>query len=560
MSRLSIGVVLFSFIAITLASPHAGRAQPAVDSGSLRSRVVLEAQILIRAGKFSDALNRLQSIPTDSKGDLEIAILRGTCLRRLGRGKDAAELYRTEADALISRSEDATPMLVELERVYREEKVPEKAFDVCLEIHRNGKSRAAWVLDEMESLIKADSLGERAIPALRREIERRPQASDLGNLLAGALLFLGRTDEALRFVGELDRSRDAHGGVLLEHVRLLDRKGLGEPAISAADAAIDAGLRGGDLQEALYLRACALRRIHRFPEASSGYERAAEAAPNGPLARVALRDRADLLVRDMSDLAGGSNAYQALITDLEKGPSTREQGKLLGQSLVALADCKLRLGRYEEAAGILAKVEAISTDAEAKEEAAFQQAEILFYAGKADTAAAAYGRVVKQFPGGMRVNDALKRILLLTRSAGAGPLPVAALGQIAYQKRNGSPQRVLEICTEAEASCGGCAAAEDLLREESLALLDLGRIDEAVQRADTLAARYPSGGAAPEVLRAVADRMRQRDGDTDAVIRRYEDLLARFPQSHDAYEVRPQLERMRRSGSSVMDEPREIRG
>ena len=86
-----------------------------------------------------------------------------------------------------------------------------------------------------------------------------------------------------------------------------------------------------------------------------------------------------------------------------------------------------------------------------------------------------------------------------------------------------------------------------LLREESLSLLELNRIDEAAIRADTLAARYSDGPSAPVVLRAVADRMRAREGETAAVLRRYGDLVVKFPKSHEAFEVRSLLRELRRS-------------
>jgi tetratricopeptide (TPR) repeat protein len=263
---------------------------------------------------------------------------------------------------------------------------------------------------------------------------------------------------------------------------------------------------------------------------------------------VAQRERADVLVRELRDFEGGEKAYEDLAASLETAPR-RERGALLSQVLVALADCRLRMGRYEAAKEALQAVEeqkAHPAGTAGKEEAVFLQAEILFYAGSMEEAKTGYERVVKEFAGGKHVNDALERILLLTRAADAGPLPMAALGQIAYHRRVGSPQRVLEIATEGAQFCGDCPAAEDFLREESLALLDLSRIEEAAAAADSLADRFPESGAAPSVLRAVADRMWEREGETEAVLGRYEDLVIRFPDSHEALEVRSLLRDLRK--------------
>jgi tetratricopeptide (TPR) repeat protein len=538
--------------------PVPPRSRPPADSE--KARAIREAQLLIREGKYEDALTRLGAMKDEPGTDPQILLLRGTCLRLSGKLSEAEKLYRDEADATASRHEDPSPMLIELERVLRQEKNPERAFEICLEIHRLGKGAAVWVVDEMESLIQADSLGEVAVRALKSEISKRPQAADLSDLLVSAYLFVGRPNDALRITRENDAARKAQGRILLEYLRFLDRKGLPAPAIDAADAAIAAGLTGDEKQEAMVLRAGALRRLRQYPEAAEGYERAAAVTPDGPLASIALKDRADLLAGEMGDLDGAAKAYEGLISSLRTKPAAN-RGRVLGEALVSLANCRLHAGRYEDAASLLSQVESLAPDSRSKEEAAFQQAEILFFAGRPDTAEQAYGRVVKQYSGGTRVNDALDRLLLLVRCAGAGEVSLAALGQIAYQRRIGSPARGLEICHEATKVCGSCAAAEDLLREEALLLLDAGNLDEAAARADTLATRYPDGSSGPMVLKAVADKMRETHGDVEPVIRRYEDILVRYPKSHEAFEVRAILAKSKRPGTSDrLDERPEDRG
>ncbi len=522
------------------------------------ARISRDAQTLMRSGKFEEALALLGKIEK-GQATAQILLLKGSCLRKLGRYQDARDLYRSEAEAAAARGEDPIPILIELERVLREAKDTEGAFQVCLEIHRAGGGAGVWVRDEIESLIEADSLGDRAVPALREEIRAHPETADLGDLLVGTLLFLGKDEEALREARSIDRSRHANGRVLLDQLRLIDKKGMGAPAVGAADAAIEEGLKGAELQEARYLRAGALRRMGQMKEAAAAYEEASNTMPGGPLAHVCLRDRADLLVRDLHDLEAGEKAQEALVQSLEKA-APAERGRLLGRALIDLADTRLRMGRYDDAASVCKQVEAEASDPSSKEEAVFRQAEILFYAGKTEEAQAAYERIVKEFGGGNRVNDALDRILLITRVSEAGAVSLAALGQIAYQRAAGTPGRALEICREAARACGNCAAAQDLLREESLLLLDLGSLEEAAGRADTLAVRFPDGAAGPAVLRAVADRMRERDGETETVMRRYEEILVRFPKSHEALEVRSLLEKLRRTGEAVAPREKEHHG
>ncbi len=539
-------------------APAPAQAAPAGSRADDRDRTIRQAQSLAKGKKFEEALALLDTLERGGDGDPIAVKLRGDCLRKLGRLDEAKDLYRRKADAMSARGGDATPMLIELERAIRESKDPRGAFAICLEIHRIGTA-GAWVRDEMEALIVADSLGELAVSALEEEIGRRPQDQDLASLLIGALLFLGKDAEALREAQALDQMRSARGKVLLEYLRMMGGKGLGAPAVACADAALAEGLAGEEAQEALVLRAAAQRRMRDLRGAVDSYDRAAKADPKGPLVHLALRERADLLVRDLRDLEAGAAAQEDLIATLtDARPADR--GRLLGQALVDLASTKLRMGLYEDATAVCKRVEEEAKDEESKGDAAFLQAEILFYGGRIDEARTAYERVAREHAGGNRVNDALDRLILLTRAGDAGSLPLAALGQIAYQRRFGEPARALVLCQDAERECSGCPAEEDFLREESLLLIELGRIDEAAVRADTLAARFPDSGASPAVLRAVADRLRARDGESETVLRRYEDLLVRFPKSHDAFEVRALLEKLRRVGERTGSREEDRRG
>ncbi|MFB3907127.1 MAG: tetratricopeptide repeat protein [Candidatus Eisenbacteria bacterium] len=540
--------------AVTIPSP--GRpAPPPSGSQAPIPRITVErgmrdVQVLMRQEKFEQAYRLIETLKEQFPDNPDLRLLEGTCLRKMGRLDEARALYRKAADERIEAGGDPTPLLVELERVAREAHHPEEAFSVCLEIHRRGGAAGVWVRDEMESLIRADSLGEKALPPLRAEIEKRPEEPSLRELLVAALLFLGRADESIDEAKRLDEVRGAKGKVMLSHLALLDEREMKEPVLRAADLAASLGLSGEDLQQAQIYRASALRRLQRYPEADAAFRQAYDSFPRGRQAFTALEQRARMLADEQHDAERAAAAYQEIVSLLQNA-RTPDASARLAKARLALAEMQLAAGRYEEARQALHGIEEQASDPAGKEEAVFQQAEILFYSGKTEEAKALYERIVKEFEGGTRVNDALDRILLLTRIEGSGDVTGAALGQVAYQRRIGSFDRGLEIVREASSKCDRCPAEEDLLREESLLLLDLGRLDEAAARADTLAARHADGFAAPPVLRAVADKMREKYGDSEAVVRRYEDLILKFPKSHEASEVRPLLQDLRRTGRNA---------
>ncbi len=151
------------------------------------------------------------------------------------------------------------------------------------------------------------------------------------------------------------------------------------------------------------------------------------------------------------------------------------------------------MGRYEEAAPVLRRVEADAPDVASREEAAFQQAEIFFYSGQTDTAEAAYQRVVSSFSGGNRVNDALDRILASPVPRKRGPCRSPLWARSPIRSESARRPRARDLSDGAK-SAVGCAAEEDILREETLLLIDLGRLDEAGATADTVAARFKMAG------------------------------------------------------------------
>jgi len=128
-------------VARAQAAPPAAQPPSAATSRGDRARQVRDAQVLIRQGKYEDALARLRLVPLEGLGVEEVVQMQGLCLRRLGRLDEAADLFRGQADASAARGGDPIPMLIELERVHREAMEPEKAFEVCLEIHRTNSSR-----------------------------------------------------------------------------------------------------------------------------------------------------------------------------------------------------------------------------------------------------------------------------------------------------------------------------------------------------------------------------------------------------------------------------------
>jgi len=256
---------------------------------------------------------------------------------------------------------------------------------------------------------------------------------------------------------------------------------------------------------------------------------------------------------------------------------TQASAQLSGPVDVEAGLLALGQGNLSEAGKRLERARTQSFDDTAREQAEFAEAEVLFYSGQFDSALASYNRFAAAHPLSPLTNEALSRAFLLEsdpdRPAGtAAGLPSLAKGLYAEARREWNEAATFARAADEE-SKGSDRAASAAPRDEGAmpeslglanpvranALLLLSRVEEArgagaAARAAalTVAESLPGDRLAPVARKRVGDLDLAR-GDKASALSQYEEMLARYPRSWLAAEVRRQVTDLRaqmRTGST----------
>lgn len=495
-----------------------------------------EVRSLIRIGRIEDALTKLGALHQANPNHPKVVLEYGRRLSELGRLQEAIALYRTS----LASIEEAGPILIDLERLYREAGDWDQALAVCLEYQTRLGDRGQWVENEVESLIRSDRLGKEAVEQIGAALRSDPKEPGLGRLWILALFHAGQSERALNEATALDQTE----GGKRDHVYRLSMVALDKNAFTDALLAFDVILAGaptpGRRDEVLYRKAQVQRKLRRLDECLATFDQLLASGGDGKQARSARLEKAQILAHELHRRDEALRAYQDLLSSL-RPDRRKDDAELFDDVRLAMAECHVLEGRPDAAAELYAQLADSSSSDDVRSEAMYQQAEMLFYQGEFDPAQEAYYKLTDLYPRARWVNDALQRILQLGENRDQGGAPLEALAQAAYQRRLGYVEKALGLVREAIEAHPGARAVDDLWLARVALHLDLGRTPEARAAADTLAAGFPASPLAPRALRMVADafaRDPRNAAEADAL---YERIVLQFPQSIEAPAARASL-------------------
>lgn len=519
--------------------------------------VLREAGMLLRRGMTEEAIRTLRGVVDRHPDNWRAVQSLGRTLESLGRSGEAIEVFREAA----GRMAEAGPPFMELARLYRLDRQPIEALQVCMEVLDKVPNGQEWVANEIESMVRTDNLGPEAVSFLEKAVRDRKKDGRLREILAYAYLHIGRDDDALRLAFELESGSGGSPGALFRFARLAEDKDRDAAALKAYDEFLRADPGPVLAEEVHYRKGQILLRSGRVEEAAGALEAASVIAPDGRWGSRAGIEKADILAQRLHRWEDALSAYRQVLDQLDsaagdRGRSVTQRSEQRGRRAVdevrlKMAECHLRLGRPAEAAGIYQDLADDATDPEVRYEARFQVGELLFYQGRLKDAEDAWYRLIDDEPKQTWANDALARILLVGENSDEGGVPLTALAQAKYQVRLGSMDRALLLIDEALRDYPGSRAADNLLFERSMILLRLGRIEEARVVSDTLTARFPESPLGPAALLAAADRMALLPGMQTEAQALYMEVIMRAPDSLEAIRAREAFRRLREKAAET---------
>jgi len=494
-----------------------------------------EARGLLRIGRKDEGLAKLRQLHTDNPANTRVLLYLGKQLAENGHGDEAVSLYREGLPTV----EEAGPILIDLERLYREAKQWSDAVDTCLEYQARVGDAGGWVENELESLIRSDRLGEEAVRAMEKAAEKHPDDPSLSRLFVLALFFNGQGTKALERAAQLDEKQGGKGDALLAYAGMALEKGAFADARQAYELALQRNLAGSRREEVLYRRAQMLRKERSLEASLAAYDEVIAANPEGTYARPARLDKAQILMQELNRKADALSTYRQLLASVT--PARKKADiEFADQTRLAMADCELSLERPAEAESLYADLADSARSPDIRVAALFQQAEMRFYQGKLKDAETLYYKLTDLYPTDQWVNDALERILQIGENASGGG-GLTAVAQADYQRRLGHHDRALVLLDEALDAAPKSPVSDDLLLSRVRTLLEMGRTAEAGTSADTLAARFAESPLAPRALFETAGRWAERPEGRDTAIALYEKILLKFPNCLEAPDARAAL-------------------
>lgn len=538
--RLRVGLLLL-FLVTLLAGSAAAQRSARTPPGDRIDLVLRQSQALLRRGDTAAAIELLEPLLAEHPREKRLAIALAEAHLRAGEPRIAAA--RIE-EALHQHRLRDLDLWVLLSRAYRQDGDGPQAVSALLSALRERPAWAARLRDDFELLVSDSLVGEAALESFSGLALASNAPDAWREILAHLYVVSGRDAEALALVAELDRSHGADGRQLFLLARTLADRGIPELALAAFDSVLAAGADADLACECGYERGRLLERLERFAAAVAAYARAVDQQPDRPLGLRASLRRGELLLTELGERAAAESLYTDLLARTADRATVRQIRPLREEARLGLAECALQAGDFALGAERFAALEESALRAELRERAAFERAEMLFYAGDFAGAETAYYDLTDRYPQGSWVNDALARVLLLGEQvASGGALKTYARCQ--YLARTGQRDSALAVC-RGGLSVNSQTSLRPVLR---LALVELllaaGRLAEADSTAAHLLALDPQSRETPAALLQLAQAFEGRGAEAERARECYETLVLQYPDSWEARRARARLDVLR---------------
>jgi tetratricopeptide (TPR) repeat protein len=495
------------------------------------------ARQLIKQNQASRAVQQLEALLLKHPGDLRIIMLMGSAHTALGEYDKAADLYLGEIDRTGGRSID---LWIDLAGVYRRDGRGADAIEILLEALENHPAWGRLLTDPFE-LVATDSVGGEEAVAMLRDKALAPDApATWREALAHVCIVTGAYTDALILLTDLDREKQASGTLVLQLAHVLAHRGSPEIALAALDSVLTLSPKPAIAEQSWYEKAEILQNLERPREAALAYEELAKRCSKGALAMQARMRHGALLMGPLRNLAAAQEVYTSILDELPRRSRQKALRNMRDHVLLALGECALRSGNFEEADSAFCRLEREANQVEMKEQAAYEHAEILFYQGLFREAEEAYYELTDHYQTGRWVNDALARALLLGDfGMTAGPM-LEVFAHIQQYKRAGDWEAALELCTEAlgDTTSGGLGGH---LRLDQIQMS--GRLGHWVQADSSLALMLEQESKSlltPVALLWMAEQAATMADRRDLAFHYYEEVILRYPDSLEARRARAQ--------------------
>jgi tetratricopeptide (TPR) repeat protein len=404
--------------------------------------------------------------------------------------------------------------------------------------------RMSQVNARLERLMERDGVEEVILETLESAVAGQPGRLEFRHLLGHHLIRMGRPDLAYgHFLILDDRDEDSSGKILMTFAQRCVEQGFHTDAIKACQE-VAARYPDTPLARRAHLEVGHnLVALDSYEEALGAYEELIRQHTASHESAEALYARGEIYFLKLNEVDSALAAYRILAAGAGGKSRYADAVFRIGDCLTVQGD--LTGARYE-----YQKLSGGDGPEEVREKAAYKLMELSLMEGKFQEAKEGFDQLVRTFPQGFYVNDALIQSMFLEESLSESQEALMAyveatrLGlQRHYQRSLSEFQRTLDQFPSSK-------LGDDILIQMALLREKIGQHHEALADLQKLLAEHPQSRLCPEAQRRIGEIYEIRLKDLPMAIEAYEQVISNYPRYLFYDEVRKKVRRLRGEGTS----------
>jgi tetratricopeptide (TPR) repeat protein len=380
---------------------------------------------------------------------------------------------------------------------------------------------------------------------LEAAVLQSPKNATRKKLLVEYLLITDRPQQAL---GQIRRMASADEDVQhLEPTLLQWAERITDPKVGAEAyrEVIERFPRSRQMPRMLLGLAQAQETSKKYAEAVASYEKLAKEAPDTRTRSQARYQMARIEQEKLGNAAAALVLFRKLAAGLDRALYGRARpDPFVMESAFGMAECLLIQGDPDEASKILERMSGQRTPMKVREEALYRGAEITFLRGDFEEAVNLSEELIRTFPEGLFVNDALK-LAIFVEENGEPEEALALFAQAQWRRRQrkfGEAETLLNRIAKAFPTA---QVRDDALFLSSTLSMDKGDFPETIARCRALIERIPDSPLSPVARQRIAQIYDEFLNEPEQALSEYERMLTDYPESLLDADVRRRLRGLR---------------
>jgi len=404
--------------------------------------------------------------------------------------------------------------------------------------------RLSYVNTRLAQFPKGKIAEEMVEEALMSSVLAKPEKTVFRYLLGHHLIRRGKPDQAYQqFLILNDGEKDTKGEILMDFVKMCSDLGFYSAAIKACREVVARYPDTPSERRARLEMGHNLVVMEQHEQALLAYEELVHRHFTSFESAEALYAMGEIHFLYLNDVESALAIYRALVKEVRKGPRSVDAAFRIG-------DCLAVKGELKEAQAEYQRLAQGQDPEDVREKAAYKLAELSLLEGSFLEAKAGFDKLVREYPQGFFVNDALIYSTFLDQGLIEGQEPLEAYVQamrLGFQRHY---QEALSAYQSALDRFPATALGANIIMQMASMREQIGHHQEALADLKKLKTSYPKSRLCPEAQRHIGAIYERRLQDIPMAIKAYERLLSDYPRYLFIDDVRKKVRQLKGEGTS----------